>query len=86
MAKIGRQPTANRRAYEDAKIGKDPILSVFRQQLDTSRPTPNTPSMKMVWSPATSAMNKIISGRADPAAAMKTAQAAVAKLVKGARR
>jgi maltose-binding protein MalE len=42
--------------------------------------------MRMVWSPATTAMNKAINGTTDPKAALDEAQAEVEKLVKGARR
>lgn len=86
MALDGGQPAANKGVYDDAQVAKDPLLSVFRQQLATSRPMPNTPAMRMVWSPATTAMNKIINGKADAAASMTEAQAEVEKLVKGARR
>lgn len=86
LAKEGRITVARKAAYDDPKIANDPKLKVFRQQLKNTRPMPNTPAMKMVWSPATTAMNKIINGKADPAAAMQEAQAEVEKLVKGARR
>jgi len=86
MAKKGRQTVARREVYEDPEIANDPVLTVFRKQLKNSRPMPNSPAMRMVWSPATTAMNKVINGGVDPAAAMKEAQADVAELVKGARR
>jgi maltose-binding protein MalE len=47
---------------------------------------PNTPAMRMVWSPATTAMNKAINGEAAIADLLKTAQSEVDGLVKGARR
>jgi maltose-binding protein MalE len=47
---------------------------------------PNTPAMRMVWSPATTAMNKVINGTTPPADAIKAAQAEVEQHVKGARR
>jgi arabinogalactan oligomer/maltooligosaccharide transport system substrate-binding protein len=86
MATVGRQTTARKAVYDDPKIGKDPLLQSFRAQLVHSVPMPNMPAMRMVWSPATTAMNKVINGRADPAAAMKKAQAEVAEHLKGARR
>jgi arabinogalactan oligomer/maltooligosaccharide transport system substrate-binding protein len=86
MAKVGRQPVANKKVYDDAEVAKDPLLSVFKKQLESSLPMPNTPAMRMVWSPATTMMNKVINGGADPATAAKECQAEVAKLVKGARR
>ncbi len=86
MATVGRQTVARRDVYDDPKIGKDPILSAFRAQLDVSIPTPNTPAMRMVWTPATTMMNKVINGKMDPAEAAGPAQTDVARLVKGARR
>ena len=86
MAKLGRQTVARKAVYDDPELAKDPVLSVFRAQLADSVPTPNTPAMRMVWSPATTAMNKIINGKGDAEEAMKAAQAEVAKLAKGARR
>ncbi|MEQ8272868.1 MAG: extracellular solute-binding protein [Deltaproteobacteria bacterium] len=86
MATIGRQPTANKAAYANAKVKNDPVLAVFKKQLAVSRPTPNTPAMRMVWSPVTAAMNKIINQKADAASTMKATQDEVAKLVKTARR
>lgn len=86
MAKVGRQTPAHRAVYDDPTVAKDPILSVFRRQLENSIPTPNTPAMRMVWTPATTMMNKVINGKADPTSAAKPAQTEVAKLVQGARR
>ncbi|MEM1024585.1 MAG: extracellular solute-binding protein [Myxococcota bacterium] len=86
MAKQGRQTVANKSVYADPSIGNDPVLKVFRTQLRNSRPMPNTPAMKMVWDPATTAMNKVINGGADPSAAMSEAQTKLEALVKSARR
>ncbi len=86
LALEGRLPVARKEVYEDARVAKDPQLAVFRQQLKNSVPMPNTPAMRMVWSPATTAMNKIINGKKDPKASMTKAQSEVKELVKGARR
>lgn len=86
MAKEARQTAANRAVYEDPQIAKDPILSVFKSQLEHSIPTPNTPAMLKVWSPVTTAMNKVINGGVDPAPAAKVCQVEVKKFLKGARR
>lgn len=86
MAKKGRQTVARKEVYEDPAIANDPVLGVFRQQLENSIPMPNSPAMRMVWSPATTAMNKVINGGVEPAEAMAEAQSEVAELVKGARR
>lgn len=86
MATEGRQPVARREVYDDARVKGDATLQVFRRQLDTAVPMPNTPAMLMVWSPMTTAMNKVINGDTPPADAAKAAQEEIAKLVKGARR
>lgn len=86
MATEGRQPVARREVYDDARVKGDATLQVFRRQLDTAVPMPNTPAMLMVWSPMTTAMNKVINGDTPPADAAKAAQDEIAKLVKGARR
>lgn len=86
MATVGRQPSARADVYDIPKVKKDPVLSVFRQQLKNSVPMPNSPAMRVVWSPATTAMNKVIHGKEDPKAVMKKTQSEVKTLVKGARR
>lgn len=86
MATDGRQPVARRAVYDDPRVKADATLAVFRRQLDTAVPMPNTPAMLMVWSPMTTAMNKIINGDTPPADAAKAAQDEIARLVKGARR
>ncbi len=86
MALVGRQTPARREVYDDAAVAKDELLGVFRKQLETSVAMPNTPAMRMVWGPATTAMNKVINGSTPPAEAVKAAQAEVEQHVKGARR
>jgi arabinogalactan oligomer/maltooligosaccharide transport system substrate-binding protein len=49
------------------------VLKAFRDQLDNAEPMPNRPEMTMVWSPATTAMNKIVKGNATVEAALKEA-------------
>ncbi len=86
MATVGRQTSARKAVYDNPKVKADALLTAFKQQLENTFPMPNTPAMRMVWSPATTAMNKVINGRGNPAEAMKTAQEQVATLVKSARR
>ena len=63
------------------------ILHCFRKKLDTAVPMSNYAGMTLMWSPVTTAMNKIVKGSATPEVALKEAQAAVtdsiAKLRKG---
>ncbi|MBI2572099.1 MAG: extracellular solute-binding protein [Candidatus Schekmanbacteria bacterium] len=86
MATKGRQTAANVKVWEQPDVAKDPTLSVFRAQLDDSRPMPNTPEMTMVWTPASTAMAKVIVGTTEPGAALKEAQQEVEKLIEGAKR
>jgi arabinogalactan oligomer/maltooligosaccharide transport system substrate-binding protein len=79
----GKQTVATAAAYQGAT---DPMIQVFRAQLDNSVPMPNTPQMLMVWSPVTTALNKVVNGGGDPAAALKTAQAQIEQAIKSSRR
>ena len=85
MAIEGRQTPACKAAYADPKIAADPILGAFRKQVEVAVPMPNLPEMTGVWSPATTAMNKIVRKSATPKAAMDEAQEAVLKNVAGLR-
>jgi arabinogalactan oligomer/maltooligosaccharide transport system substrate-binding protein len=87
MALDGRQTPANVAVYKDPQVGADPILKVFRQQVEVAVPMPNLAEMSMMWTPATSAMTAIVQGSAKPKAALdqaeKEVEAAVALLRKG---
>jgi arabinogalactan oligomer/maltooligosaccharide transport system substrate-binding protein len=74
LAVEGRQTPANQFVYDDPAVGEDPILKVFREQVEVAIPMPNLAEMTMVWSPATTAMNTIVRGSASPKNAMETAQ------------
>jgi arabinogalactan oligomer/maltooligosaccharide transport system substrate-binding protein len=73
LALEGRQSPANAKVYADPKVASDPILAAFRKQVEVAVPMPNVPEMTMVWSPATTAMNKIVRGTS-PKAAFEVAQ------------
>lgn len=77
LAVEGRQLHTNKAIYANPKVGGDPVLKAFRDQLETSVPMPNRPEMTMVWSPATTAMNKIVKGNASIEAALKEAHASI---------
>jgi arabinogalactan oligomer/maltooligosaccharide transport system substrate-binding protein len=86
MAK-GRQTVARkRRSTTTLRSRRTRSWPCSRRQLAELAPDAQLARDAMVWSPATTAMNKIINGGMDPAAAMTEAQAEVAELVKGARR
>jgi len=87
LALEGRQLHTNKAVYANPKVAGDPVLKAFRDQLDNAEPMPNRPEMTMVWSPATTAMNKIVKGNATVEAALKEAadamQDSIAALHKG---
>jgi arabinogalactan oligomer/maltooligosaccharide transport system substrate-binding protein len=87
LALEGGQLPTNKAVYADPRVMKNPTLQGFRKQLDTAVPMPNYAEMTLMWSPVTTAMNKIVKGSATPEVALKEAQATVtdsiAKLRKG---
>ncbi|MCE5274537.1 MAG: extracellular solute-binding protein [Deltaproteobacteria bacterium] len=86
MAMVGRQLPANKSVYALPEIAGDPVLSAFRKQLDVSVPMPNFAEMTMMWSPVSTAMNKIVKGTASPEAAMAEAQKNIVKNLEGLRK
>jgi len=77
LALEGGQLPTNKAAYNDPRVVKNPTLQGFRKQLDTAVPMPNYAEMTLMWSPVTTAMNKIVKGSATPEVAFKEAQATV---------
>jgi arabinogalactan oligomer/maltooligosaccharide transport system substrate-binding protein len=77
LALEGGQLPTNKAVYADPQVAKNPTLQGFRKQLDTAVPMPNYAEMTLMWSPVTTAMNKIVKGSATPEVALKEAQAAV---------
>ena len=73
LALEGRQLHTNKAIYNDKRVSGDIVLKGFRDQLDSAEAMPNRPEMTMVWSPATTAMNKIVKGNASVEAALKEA-------------
>jgi arabinogalactan oligomer/maltooligosaccharide transport system substrate-binding protein len=86
MALEGRQSPAVRAIYDDPAVAKDPVLAAFRKQMEVAIPMPNVPEMTMVWSPATTALNKINAGSTSPKEALDVAQKAVERDVAGLRK
>lgn len=74
LALDGRQTPANKAVYDDPQVAADPVLSVFRRQVENAVPMPNRAEMTMVWSPATTAMNLVVKKAATPKAALDQAQ------------
>jgi len=85
MALEGRQTPAVKALYDDPAVKADPVLAAFKRQVEVAVPMPNLPEMTMVWSPATTALNKVNAG-ASPKEALGVAQQAVLKDVAGLRK
>lgn len=73
LAIEGRQLHTAKAIYNDKRVSADPVLKAFYDQLANAEPMPNRAEMTMVWSPVTTAMNKIVKGSASPEAALKEA-------------
>lgn len=86
LALEGGQLPTNKAAYADPRVQKNATLQGFRKQLDTAVPMPNYAEMTLMWSPVTTAMNKIVKGSATPEVALKEAQATVADNIAKLRR
>ncbi len=80
---VGKQPVATAAAYESVT---DPMINVFREQLEHSVPMPNTPQMLLVWSPVTNALNAVVTGGASPEKELAKAQKEIEKSIAAARR
>jgi arabinogalactan oligomer/maltooligosaccharide transport system substrate-binding protein len=77
LALEGRQLHTNAAIYKDKRVTGDVVLKAFHDQLSSAEPMPNRAEMTMVWSPATTAMNKVVKGNATPEAALKEATATI---------
>lgn len=86
LAVEGRQLHTNKAIYNNPRVSGDPVLKAFREQLESAEPMPNRPEMTMVWSPATTAMNKIVKGNATVEAALREAQATIQDSVNALRK
>ena len=62
-----RQVVANVRAYDDPDVARDPVVAAFRAQLAHTVPMSNEPAMREVWTPYRTAIEQVLSGRADAA-------------------
>jgi len=87
LATEGGQLPTNKAVYDDPRVKGNPTIQGFRKQLETAIPMPNYAEMTLMWSPVTTAMNKIVKGSATPEQALKEAQetvkASIGKLRKG---
>jgi maltose-binding protein MalE len=73
-ARKARQVVPNRAAYADPEVAKDTVLGGFRAQGAAAVPMPSTPTMRMVWTPYDTAIQKVIAQGVDPRAALAEAE------------
>ncbi|MCU0882295.1 MAG: extracellular solute-binding protein [Hyphomonadaceae bacterium] len=74
MARKGGQLPSSRGAYDLPDVAANPVIQAFRAQQATAVATPNSPEMTLVWTPAETALRRIIKGETTPAAAMADLQ------------
>lgn len=86
LALEGRQLHTNAAIYKDRRVTSDVVLNAFHDQLSSAEPMPNRAEMTMVWSPATTAMNKVVKGNATPEAAIKEASKMVQESINALRK
>ena len=86
LALEGRQLHTNAAIYKDKRVAGDVVLKAFHDQLSSAEPMPNRAEMTMMWSPATTAMNKVVKGNATPEAALKEASDAIQESIKALRK
>jgi arabinogalactan oligomer/maltooligosaccharide transport system substrate-binding protein len=86
LAIEGRQLHSNKAVYQDKRVSGDPVLKAFYDQLANAEPMPNRAEMTMVWSPVTTAMNKIAKGNATPEAAIKEASDSIQESINALRK
>jgi arabinogalactan oligomer/maltooligosaccharide transport system substrate-binding protein len=70
---VGQQPVANVACYQTAKAKKDVVLQAFYKQMKQAIPMPNTPEMRVIWTPILNALGKTFRQQATPAKALAAA-------------
>lgn len=80
--RVGKQPVANAAIYQEPIAKNDPIVRAFYQQMLQAVPTPNTPEMRMVWSPMVIALSKVFRGQGTALDALKEALAEIQQYMK----
>lgn len=86
LALEGRQLHTNAAIYKDKRVAGDVVLKAFHDQLSSAEPMPNLAEMTMMWSPVTTAMNKVVKGNATPEAALKEASDAIQESINALRK
>jgi arabinogalactan oligomer/maltooligosaccharide transport system substrate-binding protein len=86
LALEGRQLHTNAGIYKDKRIAGDVVLKGFHDQLSNAEAMPNRAEMTMMWSPVTTAMNKVVKGNATPEAALKEASDAIQESINALRK
>lgn len=80
--KVGKQTVANNATYQADFAKKDPVVQAFYKQMEVAVPTPNTPKMRLVWSPMVIALSKVFRGQGTAKDALLEAYTEITKLLK----
>jgi arabinogalactan oligomer/maltooligosaccharide transport system substrate-binding protein len=81
MLAAQRQTPANQKAYLDAALLADEVLTAFFMQVRVAIPMPNSPEMTVMWPSATLALTNVARKDVSPREALAKAQAQVVKNV-----
>jgi len=82
-ARDARQVVANKHAYDDPAVAKDPVLRAFRAQLAHTVPMSNSPEMRSVWTPYRTALGEVLDGRAEPGSQLLRVEREVKRYTEG---
>jgi arabinogalactan oligomer/maltooligosaccharide transport system permease protein len=72
-ARRGKQLVANKSAYLDPEIARDPVMTAFRLQAEQAIPMSSSPAMQLLWEPAQNALRGSLRG-GDPHLLLAEAQ------------
>ncbi|MEM9103135.1 MAG: extracellular solute-binding protein [Pseudomonadota bacterium] len=74
MAQKGKQLPSIKSVYESGDFAQKSSTKIFRKQFENAIAMPNYPEMTLMWSPMTTAMNKVVKKSASPKDALNEAQ------------
>lgn len=72
---------ASSKAYDDAQVSGNAMISTIQKTASTARPMPNIPEMNAMWGPAESMLVAINKNGVDPAKAAAEAQSAAEQAI-----
>jgi maltose-binding protein MalE len=85
-ARKARQTVANVATYRDEEVRKDRALMTFRGAFNDTVVMSPSPTMRMVWSPYDMALGRVVTGQAQPRAALDDVDRQVKGFLQAARK